>query len=176
MNNFVFLDNGFTDTYEILENLESISKNYKLKLPLEFADNLIYIQKNCNSSKIVYEGNTKIVLDSLDKTVAKVYKSSIQFEQESFFYTYLSTNNYQNLLPKTVFKRCYSIQDKLQPLRYDSEIPEHLREVIFDSGPAQFGRDSNADVLIIDFENVNLKKLGLEVSKSLKNIFDRKAK
>jgi uridylate kinase len=176
MNNFVFLDNGFKDTYEILENLESISKKYKLELPPEFADNLIYIQKNYNASKIVCEGHTKIVLDSSSKTVAKVYKSDIQYKQESFFYTHLRKNKYQNLLPKTVFRRCYSIQDKIQPLQYDSEIPEHLREVIFDSGAAQFGRDSNADVLIIDFENVNLKKLGLQVSKSLKNIFDQKAK
>jgi len=174
MKDFSFLDNGFTDTYNIIENLDAISKKYKLKLPPEFEQNLIYVQKEYNSSKILYEGTTKIVLDGFDKSYIKIYKNDIQFDQEFFFYRYLKKNNYLNILAKTMFYRCYSIQNKIETLSKDEEVPYHLRGIIVDSGAEQFGKDSHGNVLILDFENINLKRLKLDIPKNLQIIFDKK--
>jgi hypothetical protein len=173
-NTFSFSDLGITDIQAILDNIDKISKTYNVFFQENFLTNLTHLANIYKSQTIENEGQTKLVLQSSQKTVPKIYKWQIQFQQEREFYNILSRAGYSHILAQSIFFPCYSIQEKLTPLTCNDTIPHNLENLIHDSGAAQFGKNKQGSIKILDFENFNLNSLSLKKTQYLNQIFKKK--
>jgi len=101
------------------------------------------------------EGHDKVVfkLSNSPHKALKLYKDTIAFDQERTNYEILLEHGLENIVPKMEFHNQYSVSDLARSVS-ETDIPEALKNILFDRTLANFGV-SEGKIIVLDLDEVD---------------------